>query len=216
MKRISIFTCVALFAAAVLLLGTTGCARSDEPAPAPIDINAMEQELIGVWWDEFEYHDVTETGEPFSWVLLAVEVNEDHTGCLYAAVFNDTDDEPVAIYGGYDDAGFTWQLLEDGRILLGDPETGETYALARAMTRAMTRAGGSSYGNNMTDASSTKLSYSNGKVTATNGDYSGTLNKADAGKAADIGQKLRSNIQSNVDLGSGGYTPSDFNSGDIR
>ena len=145
MKKKSILTCLALFAAAVLLLGMTGCAKDDNPSnvdPAPIDISAMEQELIGVWWDEFEYHDVTEEGVPFSWVLLAVEVNDDHTGCLYAAVFNDTDDEPVAIYGGYDDAGFTWQLKADGTIVLGDPETGETYALARAVTRALTNVSG--------------------------------------------------------------------------
>ena len=214
MKRISKLTCLALFAAVMLLLGTTSCTREDNPKP--IDISAMEQELVGLWWDEFEYADVTEDGVPFTHVLLAVEVNADHTGCIYAAVFNDTDEEPLAIYGGYDDAGFTWQLKADGTIVLGDPETGETYELAPSMTRAMNRASGGNYGNNVTDTSNTSLNYNNGSVTATNGGYSGTLNKANANQTADIKGKLRTKIQSNVDIESGGNTPSDFGSDDIR
>lgn len=206
----------AIFASAVLLLGMTGCAKSDEPAPTPIDINAMEQELVGLWWDEYEYYDVTEEGVPFTHVLLAVYVSPDHTGWIALGAYDDTSDEAVALYGGPDEAAFTWQLLADGRILLGDPVTGETYALARAVTRALTRAGGGSYGNNMTDASSTKLSYSNGKVTATNADYSGTLNKADANQTADIEQRLRKTIQSNVNFESGGSAPKSFRERDIR
>ena len=198
----------AIFAAAVLLLGMTGCSRDDNPST--IDISAMEQELAGLWWDEFEYADVTEEDEPFSRVLLVVEADADHTGCIYLSVFDDTNDEPLAIYGGPEDAGFTWQLLADGRILLGDPETGETYALTR------TRGDGGNYCNNMTDVSNTHLTYANGSVTATNGTYSGTLNKADAEKAADIEQKLHTIIQSNVGLESGGNTPEDFDEDDMR
>lgn len=210
MKKISILTSLTLFAAAVLLLGTTGCSKDDDPAP--IDVNAAEKDLIGLWWDEFKYADVTETGEAFSRVLLVVEADEDHTGCIYLGVFNDTSDEPIAIYGGPKDAGFTWQVLSDGRIELGDPETGETLELAPALTRA----GDSSYGNNMTDTSNTNLSYSNGSVTATNGSYSGTLDKADADQTATIEQKLSTGVNSNVDLESGGKTPDGFGSGDIR
>ena len=141
---------------------------------------------------------------------LVVEADADHTGCIYLSVFDDTNDEPLAIYGGPEDAGFTWQLLADGRILLGDPETGETYALTR------TRGDGGNYCNNMTDVSNTHLTYANGSVTATNGTYSGTLNKADAEKAADIEQKLHTIIQSNVGLESGGNTPEDFDEDDMR
>ena len=208
MKKISILTSLTLFVAAVLLLSTTGCSKDDDPAP--IDVNAAEKDLVGLWWDEFEYADVTEEGVPFSRALLVVEADEDHTGCIYLGVFNDTSDEPLAIYGGPKDAAFTWQVRTDGTIVLGDPETGETYPLAPALTRA------GSYGNDMTNTSNTNLSYSNGSVTATNGNYSGTLTKANASTTANIEKKLSTGVNSNVDLESGGKTPSDFGSGDIR
>lgn len=208
MKKISILTSLTLFVAAVLLLSTTGCSKDDDPAP--IDVSAAEKDLVGLWWDEFEYADVTEEGVPFSRALLVVEADEDHTGCIYLGVFNDTSDEPLAIYGGPKDAAFTWQVRTDGTIVLGDPETGETYPLAPALTRA------GSYGNDMTNTSNTNLSYSNGSVTATNGNYSGTLTKANASTTANIEKKLSTGVNSNVDLESGGKTPSDFGSGDIR
>ncbi len=208
MKKISILTSLTLFAATVLLLGMTGCSKDDDPAP--IDVSAAEKEIVGLWWDEFKYADVTETGEAFSRVLLVVEADEDHSGCIYLGVFNDTSDEPIAIYGGPKDAGFTWKVLSDGRIELGDPETGETLDLAPALTR------GSSYGSNMTNTSNTNMSYSNGSVTVTNGNQSNTLNKANAEQTATIEQKLSTGVNSNVDLESGGKTPNDFGSGDIR
>ena len=175
----------AMFAAAMLLLGTAGCTNEDNPSP--IDIDALEQSIVGVWWDQYEYADVTETGMSFSRVLLAVKADADHTGCIYLGVYDETSDEPLAIYGGPKDAGFTWHLLADGHIQLGDPVTGETYKLAR--TRA---AGGSSYGDSMTDVSSTSLTYTDGSVTVSNGSYSGTLGKANAVQAAEIEETLSS------------------------
>ena len=179
--------------AAALLVGTTGCSKDDNPST--IDIDALEQSLVGLWWDEFEYADVTETGVPFSRVLLAVQVDANHTGCIYLGVFNDTSDKPLAVYGGPEDAGFTWRLLDDGRIQLGDPVTGETYALARNVTRG---GDSSSYGDGMTDVSTTKLTYTDNNVTATNGNYSGTLEKANAEEAADIKEKLHNKINTNL------------------
>ena len=197
--------------ATVLLVGMTSCSKDDNPST--VDIDALEQELVGLWWDEYEYADVTEEDVPYSRVLLAVQVDADHTGCLYLGLFDDTSEEPLVIYGGQEEAGFTWQLLDDGRVLLGDPVTGETYALARKMTRG----DGGSYGENMTNASNTKLTYnSNGSVTATNGDYSGTLTKANAQQSTDIGKKLSQRIKSNVNLGSGGKAPEGFGEKDIR
>ena len=202
----------AIFAVTALLLGMTGCSDSDDPV---VDVSGLEEELVGLWWDEFEYSDVTENGEPFSNVLMAVEVNEDHTGSIYLGVFDGESDEPLEVYGGPDEAGFTWKLLPNGRILLGDPETGETVELARSMD-ALTRGGSSSYGSNMTNVSNSNMSYGNGKLTVTNGNTSSTLSKADDNKTSEIAEKLRRKIQSNVDLDSGGKTPKDFNEGDIR
>ena len=67
MKR---FRFLAVLSATTLLLGMTGCSK--EPS---INIQELEQSLVGLWWDEFEYEDVTEDGVPFSRVLLAVRAD---------------------------------------------------------------------------------------------------------------------------------------------
>ena len=166
-----------MLAAAVLLLATTSCSKDDNT----INVAELEKELVGVWWDEYKYADVTETGVPFTRVLLAIVADADHTGCIYLGVFDDTDDLPLAVYGGPEDAGFRWQLLSDGRLLLSDPTTGETTELTRS---------GDSYVDNMTDVSAANMSYTADHVTMTNENYSGTLAKADASQESDIWKKL--------------------------
>lgn len=168
-----------LFAAAGLLLGMTSCSKED--TPSSIDTDLSEQDLIGLWWDEFEYSDVTETGVPFSRVLLAVKADADHTGCIYLGVFNDTSDEPLNVYGGPGEASFLWKLLPDGRIQLSDPVSGEEYVMTRS---------DSNYGNNMTDVSTANMTYTSNGMSMTNGSYSGTLVKADAEKESEIWKKL--------------------------
>ena len=170
-----------ILAAVALLLGMTGCSK-DEDTPSNTT-KLTEQDLVGLWWDEFEYADVTETGKPFTRALLAVKADADHTGCIYLGVFDDSSDEPVAVYGGPEDAGFTWKLLDDGKVQLGDPATGETIAL--------TRADGGSYGSQTTDVASTQLTCAPEKLTMTNAGYSGTLAKADTEQAAAIEEKLK-------------------------
>lgn len=159
----------------------TGCSK-DEATPSNTT-KLTEQDLVGLWWDEFEYADVTETGKPFTRALLAVKADADHTGCIYLGVFDDTGDEPVAVYGGPEDAGFTWKLLDDGKVQLGDPVTGEAYLL--------TRADGGSYGSQATDVASTQLICASDKLTMTNVGYAGTLAKADTEQAAAIEEMLK-------------------------
>jgi len=170
-----------ILAAAALLLCMTGCSK-DEAKPSNTT-KLTEQDLVGLWWDEFEYADVTETGQPFTRALLAVKADADHTGCIYLGVFDDSSDEPVAVYGGPEDAGFTWKLLDDGKVQLGDPVTGEAYLL--------TRADGGSYGSQAIDVASTQLICASEKLTMTNAGYSGTLVKANAEQAAAIEEKLK-------------------------
>lgn len=170
-----------ILAAAALLLCMTGCSK-DEATPSNTT-KLTEQDLVGLWWDEFEYADVTETGKPFTRALLAVKADADHTGCIYLGVFDDSSDEPVAVYGGPEDAGFTWKLLDDGKVQLGDPVTGEVYLL--------TRADGGSYGSQATDVASTQLICASEKLTMTNAGYSGTLVKANAEQTAAIEEKLK-------------------------
>ena len=174
--------------AATLICGAsvlTSCSKVDTPSTP--DTEVLEQSLVGLWWDEYEYADVTEAGVPFSRVLLAVKADADHTGCIYLGVLGDTSDEPIAVYGGPQDAGFTWRLLDNGSIVISDPTTGENYSLARTRDES-----DSSYGDNMTDVSSTSLNYSDGNLTVTNGSHSGTLEKADAEKEAEIEEQLAS------------------------
>ena len=202
-------TIFAMFAAAALLLGMTSCSKSDNPSPIiPEPTVISEDDLVGFWWDQFEYADVTEDGKAFTRVLLAVYVSPDHTGWIGLGAFDDTSEEAVAIYGGPDEAGFTWKLLPDGRIQLGDPETGETYAL--------TRGDGGGYGNNMTDVSNTSMRVNNNGMTVNNANYSGTLVKADAEKAASIELTFRTKVKTNVNIESGGPAPSGFSEDDIR
>lgn len=170
---------LATFAAAALLLGMTGCSK-DEQSPY-INTAELEKNLVGVWWDEYKYADVTETGVPFTRVLLAVKADADHTGCIYLGLFDDTDNLPLAVYGGPKDAGFRWQLLPNGDLQLSDPVSGETSVLTRSAD---------SYANGMTNVSTANLTFDNNQVTMTNGSYSGTLAKADASQEADIQKRL--------------------------
>ena len=165
---------LALFAASALLCGLTGCDKE-------IDIKELEQSLVGVWWDEYEYSDETETGVSFDKVLLAVKADADHTGCLYLGAYDSKSDELVAVYGGPEDAGFKWELTREGNIVLSDPATGESTVLTRS---------GSSYGSDMTNVSGTNMTYTDGSVTVSNGSYSGTLTKADTGKEGEIKEQF--------------------------
>ena len=153
----------AIFAVALFIVGMTGCSKEDNPSTD--GMSALEQELVGLWWDAYEYADVTETGVPYSRVLMAMLVNADHTGCLYMGAFNDDSDEPVAVYGGPEEAG--------------------SYVMAR------TRADGGNYGKEMTNVADTKVDYADGSMTVTNDNYSGTLVKADAAKEAEIKRQLQ-------------------------
>ena len=120
---------LAMFAAAVLLMGMTGCTTVDNPS-TPVTSD-LEQSLVGLWWEEFEYADVTENDKPFNRALIVVEANADHTGYVALAVFDNEFNEPLEIYGGPKDAPFTWQVTPEGRIILTDPNTGTSMMPSR-------------------------------------------------------------------------------------
>ena len=177
MKKLRLFFA---FSAIALLLGMTGCKKQSSA-----NIQELEQSLVGLWWDEYEYSDVTVDGTPFSRVLLAIKADADHTGCIYLGVFDDKSDFPLAVYGGPEVSGFKWRLMEDGSVELSDLASDEGTVPTRGDDES-----GSSYGNDMTNVSSTNVTYADGAMTVTNGSYSGTLQKADADKQADIEQKM--------------------------
>ncbi len=175
------FKFLAMLVAIVLLLVVTGCKKESS-----INIQELEQSLVGLWWDEFEYEDVTEDGVPFSRVLLAVRADADHTGCIYLGVFDDNSDKPLVVYGGPVDAGFTWKLLSDGSLVLSDPTSGESLL--------MTRADGENYGDTITDVSGTSMIYTADGLTMNNVSYSGTLTKADVDEQTDIMGKVAGEV----------------------
>ena len=171
-----------MLVAIALLLVVTGCKKESS-----INVQELEQSLVGVWWDEFEYEDVTEDGVPFSRVLLAVRADADHTGCIYLGVFDDNSDKPLVVYGGPVDAGFTWKLLSDGSLVLSDPTSGESLL--------MTRADGENYGDTITDVSGTSMIYTADGLTMNNVSYSGTLTKADVDEQTDIMGKVAGEVR---------------------
>ena len=162
----------AMFAAAVVLLGLTGCTAVDNPSTP--DTSVLEQSLVGLWYEEFDYEDVTEDGKPFNHALIVVETKADHTGYVALAVFDDEFNEPLEIYGGPKDAPFTWQVTAEGRIILTDPNTGSSIMSAR------TRSDGNH--SDFVDIGQIEMNSSQGRIAFSNASHEGSLTKAGSGK----------------------------------
>ncbi len=160
----------AMFAAVVLLSVMGACSdKSDDTSLS--SQQKMEKELIGLWYEEFEYEDVTEDGKPFNHALIAAEVKADHTGYVALAVFDDTFNEPLEIYGGPKDAPFTWQVTEDGHVTLTDPNTGTTLS---------TRSGENH--SNFVNVGQINMNCTQGSVAFSNASHQGALTKARSDK----------------------------------
>lgn len=155
---------------AVLLLSMSACTNGTDNPTVPSQ-QEMAKSLVGLWYETFDYEDVTESGKPFNRALIAVEANADHTGYVALAVFDDAFNEPLEIYGGPKDAPFTWQVTAEGKVILKDPATGETYAPSH--TRA------ASSHNDFVDISQIKMTSGSSSVAFSNASHEGTLAKAE-------------------------------------
>lgn len=168
------------FALAMFILSMLGCTKTDNPIDNRISLT--EQELLGLWYEEFEYAGVLDdSGEVFTSVVLAMLVNEDHTGCLYAGAFNEGDyDNPIVVYGGPEEAGFTWRLDSDGRFVMTATDGSGSIALAR------TRGDGTSEEDlrHLTDVDGWEIRTDNGHTTIQRGLH--TLTSANAKQKAVI------------------------------
>ena len=160
---------LAIFATVVLLLGMSAC-KDNADNPAIPSQKEMEESLIGLWCESFDYEDVTEDGKPFNRALIVVEAKADHTGYVALAVFDDEFNEPLEIYGGPKDAPFTWQVTAEGQVILTDPNTGTSISTAR------TRGDGSH--NDFVDIGQIKMKSGTGSIAFSNATYEGTLTKA--------------------------------------
>jgi pimeloyl-ACP methyl ester carboxylesterase len=158
--------------AAILICGAsvfTACTGDISDNPVIPSQQELEQSLVGLWYEEFDYEDVTEDGKPFNHALIAVEAKADHTGYIALAVFDDEFNEPLEIYGGPKDAPFTWQVTADGHVILTDPNTGTSISSAR------TRGGGNH--NDFVDVGQIEMNYASGRIDFSNASYRGSLVK---------------------------------------
>ena len=130
----------------------------------------MEESIIGLWQEEFEYKDVTEDGKPFNRALIVVETKADHTGYVALAVFDDEFNEPLEVYGGPKDAPFTWQVTAQGHITLSVPNAGPTMKSAH-------RSSDGSH-SNFVDIGQIKMNCApSGNISFSNSSHEGSLSK---------------------------------------
>jgi hypothetical protein len=155
--------------AAILICGAsvfTACTSNDDNPVSP-NQQGMEDSLVGLWYEELDYSGVLEdTGEAFTSVVLAMQINEDHTGCLYSGAFNGGDyDDPIVVYGGPEEAGFTWQLTNTGQLIMTATDSSEPIALTR------TRGDGTDGGDlrRLTSVDGWEKGYDNGQVVISRG-----------------------------------------------
>ena len=162
---------IALFTSAVLLLCIVACTDKTE---GPISQQEMEKRLIGLWYEEFNYEDVTEEGKPFNRALIAVETKADHTGYVALAVFDDEFNEPLEVYGGPNDAPFTWQVTAEGDVTLTDPNSGSTIISERSRSDEKH--------SNFVDIGQIEMNCTQSNVTFSNASHKGSLVKANSNK----------------------------------
>ena len=151
----------------------TACTDDTSDNPAIPSQQGLEESLIGLWYEEFEYEDVTEDGKPFNRALIVVETKADHTGYVALAVFDDEFNEPLEIYGGPKDAPFTWQVTAEGHIILTDPNTGTSIMSSR------TRSDGNH--SNFCDISQIEMSCAQGNIAYSSASHKGSLTKTKSG-----------------------------------
>ena len=153
----------------------TSCTSNDDNPTTP-NQQKLEEGLVGLWYEEFEYKDMTEDGKAFNRAMIAVETKADHTGYVALAVFDDVFNEPLEIYGGPKDAPFTWQVTAEGHVILTDPNTGAT-------VKSVQRRGGESH-NDFVDIDQINMNYAQGQVTYRNASHEGSLNRAEGNESS--------------------------------
>jgi pimeloyl-ACP methyl ester carboxylesterase len=147
----------------------TSCSDKDDNTDTRSQ-QELEESIIGLWQEEFEYKDVTEDGKPFNRALIVVETKADHTGYVALAVFDDEFNEPLEVYGGPKDAPFTWQVTAQGHITLSVPNAGSTMKSAR-------RSSDGSH-SNFVDIGQINMNCApSGDITFSNSSHEGSLSK---------------------------------------
>ncbi len=162
-----------IIATSVLLLGIGACKDKNDDTALPSQ-QEMEESLTGLWYEEFNYEDVTENGKPFNRALIVVETKADHTGYIALAVFDNVFNEPLEIYGGPKDAPFKWQVTDKGHITLTDPDTGTTIMSSRT--------GSKGNHSNFVDIGQIEMNCTQGQIAYSSASHKGSLNKVGSDK----------------------------------
>ena len=153
--------------------GMVACTDKTDNVSRPSQ-QEMEKDLIGLWYEDFDYKDVTEKGKPFNRAMITLEVKADHTGYVALSVFDDEFNERLEIYGGPTDAPFTWQITADGHVILDAPQTDNV------LRSAETDSTGSH--NDFVDINQINLDCKQGTVNFSNTSHNGSLSKVEGGK----------------------------------
>ena len=153
--------------------GMVACTDKTDNSSRPSQ-QEMEKNLIGLWYEDFDYKDMTEKGKPFNRAMITLEVKADHTGYVALSVFDDEFNEPLEIYGGPTDAPFTWQITADGHVILDAPQTDNV------LRSAETDSTGSH--NDFVDINQINLDCKQGTVNFSNTSHNGSLSKVEGGK----------------------------------
>ena len=99
---------------AAIVLGLASCSDDN-----PVDNNPLVQQVSGLWWtlidtegtlpDNFSGQDYTRMG-------MAYQLNDDGTGYGVTFFFNDESGDPIYVVGGEGVAPMTYTTTQDGRI----------------------------------------------------------------------------------------------------
>ncbi len=155
---------------AVICMGWMMVACTDNTDTTRPSQQEMEKELVGLWYEEFEYKDVTEKGKPFNRAIITVETKDDHTGYVALSVFDDEFNEPLETYGGPKEAPFAWHLTADGYVVLS------------ALNAKSAPMRGAEIPGNFVDIGQIEMNYASGQINFANDSHQGSLKKVENGK----------------------------------
>ena len=168
MKKCLNFVVAVILAYSAMML--TACSDNTENTQSPSQ-KEMEKSIVGLWYEEFDYEDMTEDGKPFNHAMIVVETKADHTGYVALAVFDDEFNEPLKIYGGPNGAPFTWQMTAAGHVVLTDLQTRST------VVSAHTRGEGNQ--NSFVDIGQIDMHCTSGHISYSSTSHNGSLDKAE-------------------------------------
>lgn len=110
--------------AAAIVLGLASCVEHDNP----VDPNPLAQQVSGLWWTLIDTEGTLPenfSGQDYTRMGMAYQLNDDGTGYGVTFFFNDESGDPIYVIGGEGVAPMTYTTTQDGRISV---DFGKAYA----------------------------------------------------------------------------------------